>query len=875
MRLLEVEVEHWRGLTGKLGPFSETLNLICGPNEAGKSRFFQAIRYALFESYKGTAQHKQSLQSWTSPESPMVRLNFEIDGVTYQLSKRFLKGGYAELSGGGKTLKDVDAEEKLMALIGGREATGRGETSDDAMGIWPLLLVEQGKSRDAASSALNSDSHARLQDLLSGEIGTAAISATGKKLLELAAAERDRFFTPSGQEKTQLKQARSRCEKARVDLATAEENYKRQASTAAELADIRRQLTDLAPRLDQARNEAKIAKQKADAARDARSDRDNKQSSRDLAANRKENAENALRARIVLESEIDEAENALLDARQRLNDLLGREKQLVDDLEQKEQAVQLALEQRDAARDRYKAAQKAQQARQTNEQIKALQETAKQLEDNEAKVVQRRKKRANLVEVTEDNLASLRTLEQEYRVAKAQLDGAAMRIGITARQNVQVNGEALETGDQREIRVTGRDRITLDGIADIDVRPQQGTLDDLRAAVNDAEHAQKDALDSLGVADLAAAVKAEQEWSRVTREIQGLEREAGLISKQPLAALKEELKRLRIKSAELGEIDDSIDLSTATDAHEAAQQALENVESERNAANKLVTQHRTELAAVKATVEHLANQQKDRLSKLDGTPARADLESTHEEMMRALGLAQIAFDDAVRRFDALGGEQVDDDAKRLERAAAKLEQRQSETKSKLDELQGSLRMLVQSGSYEQVQDCESELELATAELARLERDARAAKRLYDVLAEKQQALVDRLTAPVIKRIQPYLADIFPGSSLQHGDKLDFTGLQSSNIEEGFEALSGGAQEQFSLMTRIGLAEVLAGDDRLPLILDDSLVNSDPERIKLVHRVLDRASDKLQIIVFTCHEVLFDALGADYHQRLSATRTPGQ
>ena len=141
-----------------------------------------------------------------------------------------------------------------------------------------------------------------------------------------------------------------------------------------------------------------------------------------------------------------------------------------------------------------------------------------------------------------------------------------------------------------------------------------------------------------------------------------------------------------------------------------------------------------------------------------------------------------------------------------------------------------------------------------------------------MLAEKQQQLVDRLTAPVIARIQPYLAEIFPGSALRHGDKLDFTGLQSNNVEEDYAALSGGAQEQFSLMTRIGLAEVLAAEGRLPLVLDDSLVNSDADRIRQVHRALDRASERLQIIILTCHEPLFDELGADYQKRLSPTRT---
>ncbi|MGQ0696904.1 MAG: ATP-binding protein [Panacagrimonas sp.] len=90
--------------------------------------------------------------------------------------------------------------------------------------------------------------------------------------------------------------------------------------------------------------------------------------------------------------------------------------------------------------------------------------------------------------------------------------------------------------------------------------------------------------------------------------------------------------------------------------------------------------------------------------------------------------------------------------------------------------------------------------------------------------------------------------------------------------ESFEALSVGAQEQLALMTRIGIAEVLAGGDRLPLIMDDSLVNSDPERIRFIHRALHRASKNLQMIVMSCHELLFDELSAEYQVPLGGARS---
>jgi uncharacterized protein YhaN len=120
-------------------------------------------------------------------------------------------------------------------------------------------------------------------------------------------------------------------------------------------------------------------------------------------------------------------------------------------------------------------------------------------------------------------------------------------------------------------------------------------------------------------------------------------------------------------------------------------------------------------------------------------------------------------------------------------------------------------------------------------------------------------------------VKPYLQDLFPGSALDAGEGLDVVGLQSGNLKEPFSELSGGAQEQMSLLTRIGLAEVLAGEGTLPLILDDALINTDPARIRSVHRALFRVADKLQIVVFSCHDVLFDRLGAEFVVKLEKQR----
>jgi DNA repair exonuclease SbcCD ATPase subunit len=233
--------------------------------------------------------------------------------------------------------------------------------------------------------------------------------------------------------------------------------------------------------------------------------------------------------------------------------------------------------------------------------------------------------------------------------------------------------------------------------------------------------------------------------------------------------------------------------------------------------------------------------------------------------------AQVALSTTTREFEDLGGDAVQADARRLTVAVEGLDARVRTARSEVDRLKGTLQGLMADGHYETVQQAAAVVELSKLELDRLERQAAAARRLWETLSEERRRVVERLTAPVTLRVKPYLQELFPGSTLDAGEALDIAGLQSGDLKEPYDALSGGAQEQISLLTRIGLAEVLAGEGTLPLVLDDVLINTDPERIKRIHRVLYRAADTLQILLFSCHDVLFDGLGAEYVVKLEKRR----
>lgn len=80
-----------------------------------------------------------------------------------------------------------------------------------------------------------------------------------------------------------------------------------------------------------------------------------------------------------------------------------------------------------------------------------------------------------------------------------------------------------------------------------------------------------------------------------------------------------------------------------------------------------------------------------------------------------------------------------------------------------------------------------------------------------------------------------------------------------------EHLSRGTAEELYLCLRLALADEFATLGRdLPLVMDDVLVNFDPQRARAMCRVLADTADRHQVLLFTCHpatrDMLLEALG---------------
>jgi uncharacterized protein YhaN len=160
-------------------------------------------------------------------------------------------------------------------------------------------------------------------------------------------------------------------------------------------------------------------------------------------------------------------------------------------------------------------------------------------------------------------------------------------------------------------------------------------------------------------------------------------------------------------------------------------------------------------------------------------------------------------------------------------------------------------------------------ETARRRHAEIEQRAHAVRHLRNLFEKRRQEMADLVAAPLCAKVREYLDSLFgPGNQVsitKANEKFaDLTVARPSagGLDFHFDVLSGGTREQVAATWRLAMAEVLAAgaggdaapaDACLPMVFDDAFVNSDPERIEAVLRVLYLASRRgLQIIVLSCN-----------------------
>jgi DNA repair exonuclease SbcCD ATPase subunit len=204
---------------------------------------------------------------------------------------------------------------------------------------------------------------------------------------------------------------------------------------------------------------------------------------------------------------------------------------------------------------------------------------------------------------------------------------------------------------------------------------------------------------------------------------------------------------------------------------------------------------------------------------------------------------------------------------RLARARSASEQGAREIATAREDLAGlneRISVLADEGLEEQLSALAEERIEAEARAARYEVEVRSLTRLRRALEDARAFARDAYFAPVLRELQPLLCILHPGAKLMIDDTTLLPATLTRNgQEESLEILSGGTREQLAILTRLAFARLFAAAGRsVPVILDDALVHSDDDRIEAMFDALHRTSRDQQILVFTCRQRAFAALGGE-------------
>src|SRR4051812_20543617 len=92
MKLRYLELDQFKKFDRpvRIADIGDGLNILCGPNEMGKSTILSALNGVIFEKYRSRAQAVVDFQTNRNKTAPLVRLGFETAAGRYDIAKKFL-----------------------------------------------------------------------------------------------------------------------------------------------------------------------------------------------------------------------------------------------------------------------------------------------------------------------------------------------------------------------------------------------------------------------------------------------------------------------------------------------------------------------------------------------------------------------------------------------------------------------------------------------------------------------------------------------------------------------------------------------------------------------------------------------------------------
>ena len=829
------------------------INVLSEPNEHGKSTLFDAIQALFFKPFGSRDKEVAALRPHAGG-APEVTIEVETDEGRFAVHKRWFQKPLATVHRDGRLIAQADEAEAWIAqLLGG-----------DAGGPSGLIWVRQGMTALTGGSTKEEKLALEARRDLMTSVGAEVEAMTGGRRMDKALAQcRDelaQYATGTGRPRTggAWKEAQDQVEALQATRDQLTATARELQDALAERQRARRALADLeAPELVEERRKKLEAARTAHAAATRHAEElETLDRAVDLARLTAESATSRLdsyRAGEVEQQAARAAEATARKAAETAHSTLSERRGTLDTAEAAATDARAALK---TAEDHHRHALRARAARDGADRRRALEDRIKEAEE-----ARRRMETASAAAQSGPDAATmqrLETLSAELSASRAARDAAAPQVIVryAPGQSGSIHSDSGPLAEGAPLPLPRSTTLRIDGIGSLEVHPGAGGAED--GTVETAAASLQAALDQIGAADLAGARAAAA--ARVEAAARRGEAKAVLNSLAPegIDALHQALAAIPASE----EVSDAPDLAHAEDALETAQTGHETCRIARETAAEALADAKADAAVKDAQLASLS----DRLQRAEAQQAK--LGDVTEDALATQAASTAAALEAARLSHAEKAKDAPDAAS-LRAALTRAESVEAQAREEVARLRPLLARLSEritraSGDAveERLAETEDQLQAAEETLARIAHEVAVLIRLEGALQDARNEARERYFTPIVKELKPLLQLLWPDAELTWGEEsLLPHALIREGREEPIDVLSGGTQEQVALLVRLAFARMLARAGRIaPVILDDALVFTDDDRIERMFDALHRQASDMQIIVLTCRQRAFRALG---------------
>jgi hypothetical protein len=871
VKLHRLALRNYRGIAHRDIEFPDRgVVVVSGANEIGKSSMIEALDLLLEAKDRSTKKEVKQVKPTHVDEGAEITAVISTGPYRFEYYKRFHKKPETRLTVLAplrEQLTGDEAHERVQAIL--------AETVDTE--LWQAQRVLQSAST-ASVDLSGCDALARALDVAAGQAVT--LSGSEPLLIDRIDAEFRQYFTTTGRATglwasavSRLHEAEQQVELCNSAVEEVDEAVARHGELADELVHIALDRVTAAKRLEVAGAASAAVKQLVDRLAQARA-------LAEPAEMAQAASDAALGERRRLRAELAERTATITNLKSSVEASAGDETAANEAAVVASTAVEAAraaaadcLARVDAARRTVERIARRDEASRLVAKLARIDAVGRDLIGVDAELAR--------ITLSDDVMRDLEmaALATERAAFQAELASAHVELDAAVEVQVLVDGQpvGLSPGVTWTQNVTTSAVVELPGVLTLRVVPGAPAANS-QEKLDRARQLLAALLEEAGVSDVAAARVLDARRRELSASVDRLRatREA-LVGDDAVDEMRARQAELSDALAAEGDDDPLVDvaraqLEAATDAHrsalaeeearrEAAATACSQAMRVAGAATVLRSKLDTARNEVAGASERLVRQRESQSDDQLVIQAEADAERARGVVARVLAIdAELA---------AAGPAAVAAELADAEGHATRLHERHDAVAGDLREVTAQLRVYGSEGRKGRLDAAQTECEHAAAEHDRVQRRAGAAQLLQSVMARHRDESRLRYVDPFRTEVERLGRIVFgPDFEVEIDGGLRILSRTLDGCTVPFESLSGGAKEQLGIVARLASAALVAKEDGVPVVIDDALGFSDPNRLARMGEVFDAVGGDGQVIVLTCSPERYAGIVDAQHLELS-------